>query len=843
MSFDFHPELFGNRQHRPVPAEQQKTLDRQLVNSESANPEDDIPPSVVASILARADHVQRKRDSHEASLTPGARVSKTAKTSDGVNDQRIQSQTADPSPSTPTLPRRNAANLGSVPPSSSPGTALSWSPSPTRANLQPPQVASPANPVRSELPAPSFPSSVPEEPLEVELPKPKDHPPSAAPSQSHAPVPSSLPRSQEETPLLRAEARTVDTPPCGQPNQNEGSARQAKKRPRLPGIVWDPPIRPSSKGSAKDRISRPASPVKQNSPYQSSVPSSNSIVPTSTQPPPGQGVPHPRFPPPPQPSPSQDVIIPRSTCASQDIVGLTQEISVEGTQSSQGPDLLVQTMSYISPDISSGASKADIPEAQHSQAEAPQVNNPQGRAHLEGSVQRDAPNTHIKTLETEDEESTQKGNHSTEIEETGIRRELYNGKDGGEGESISRAQISATGAPQPELSIVKPTSTKEARQEPRRTEGSDVDGTHAQEPSQIHRRTTTEVYSSAILQDISATSATQQPEKLSITFDEDSDSPFITFSEAYTAYTGGISQFVKACICLDYISRKRSLHHSLYDDFIGAFPGYLIYVKNAPRNKALVAADWYNDRDEDILYTKRLVDKQNLQAILSYYSTEVQKLQRTITGHQRRDSSEPRSARSTPMAAISQDRTLPGEQPLERRSQDTTGIVANTQPDDSEQARNGGETLDGSRSGSTPIIIGTQATISPPTRKQVDPARKSLGAPRDIITKTPSNRDRPASNPPNSLPKTVSAVPSNVVPNKAPQRHSIGILPPRTTNGTQQMDPPSPRPKPPSSAKSKAAAYFASLTKPRSKKEKERLSGFGRAQASDRSSLPRSDAS
>lgn len=116
--------------------------------------------------------------------------------------------------------------------------------------------------------------------------------------------------------------------------------------------------------------------------------------------------------------------------------------------------------------------------------------------------------------------------------------------------------------------------------------------------------------------------------------DQPTHTPFETFSQVYpsyvTKYSGTLLSFVKACICLKYMSKHRSLNHFLWDDFIRAFSAeYLGYVQHTPR--PLVASEWYNDREEPPLFQERVVQKGNLDLILQLYPNEVMKAKRNIT--------------------------------------------------------------------------------------------------------------------------------------------------------------------------------------------------------------------
>ncbi|KAI0158086.1 hypothetical protein GGR57DRAFT_458995 [Xylariaceae sp. FL1272] len=103
--------------------------------------------------------------------------------------------------------------------------------------------------------------------------------------------------------------------------------------------------------------------------------------------------------------------------------------------------------------------------------------------------------------------------------------------------------------------------------------------------------------------------------------------PFDHFTTTYPTYKGTIQEFITACF---YISlQHRRIRTSLFDDFIRAWvEGYVPYVKDCdearPRIEALRALDWYNEIDDNPLYTSRVVTRHNLEFILRNYPDELQ---------------------------------------------------------------------------------------------------------------------------------------------------------------------------------------------------------------------------
>lgn len=105
------------------------------------------------------------------------------------------------------------------------------------------------------------------------------------------------------------------------------------------------------------------------------------------------------------------------------------------------------------------------------------------------------------------------------------------------------------------------------------------------------------------------------------------EAPFVQYTVTYPGYNGTIQDFVTACIYIQLQSRR--IRTSLYDDFIRAWSdGYLPYVnecdESRPPRKPLRAIDWYNDIDDDPLFTSRVVTRHNLKPLLNCYPDEVE---------------------------------------------------------------------------------------------------------------------------------------------------------------------------------------------------------------------------
>ncbi|XDG08343.1 hypothetical protein ABKA04_007958 [Annulohypoxylon sp. FPYF3050] len=110
----------------------------------------------------------------------------------------------------------------------------------------------------------------------------------------------------------------------------------------------------------------------------------------------------------------------------------------------------------------------------------------------------------------------------------------------------------------------------------------------------------------------------------------DSQPPFVRYTVTYPNYNGTIKDFVTACMYIQL--QQRRIRASLYDDFIRAWhEGYVPYVRDCddadPPIKILNAIEWFNEIDEDPLYTSRVITKQNLQSALDHYPEELRSAQ------------------------------------------------------------------------------------------------------------------------------------------------------------------------------------------------------------------------
>jgi hypothetical protein len=102
--------------------------------------------------------------------------------------------------------------------------------------------------------------------------------------------------------------------------------------------------------------------------------------------------------------------------------------------------------------------------------------------------------------------------------------------------------------------------------------------------------------------------------------------PFIAYSLSYPSYIGSSGDFVKACLYIEILQRRRALASYQYDDFIRAWVhGYLPYIENlgGSEPRTLTAIEWYMETVEEQLFSANIVTKQNLNSVLALYPDEV----------------------------------------------------------------------------------------------------------------------------------------------------------------------------------------------------------------------------
>lgn len=119
--------------------------------------------------------------------------------------------------------------------------------------------------------------------------------------------------------------------------------------------------------------------------------------------------------------------------------------------------------------------------------------------------------------------------------------------------------------------------------------------------------------------------------------------PYELFTQAYpeyeAIYSGNKWDFIKACLCVNYLYRRRELRECLYDDFIRAFSdSYVKYTQAAgPHQEPIPAVQWYNGLPGRPIFNHMLITSQNLSYILDCYSQECASARGLIADLERED--------------------------------------------------------------------------------------------------------------------------------------------------------------------------------------------------------------
>lgn len=116
------------------------------------------------------------------------------------------------------------------------------------------------------------------------------------------------------------------------------------------------------------------------------------------------------------------------------------------------------------------------------------------------------------------------------------------------------------------------------------------------------------------------------------------------FRLVYPDYSRSSRDFVIALLSVKQLKRDRALHDSMYDDFIRAYSSdYFAYVSECSRkqvSKILPGLQWYNEHVDNVLYTKKLVRKDNLSDFLEVHTKEAHSIRRTLADSQSTDSAD-----------------------------------------------------------------------------------------------------------------------------------------------------------------------------------------------------------
>lgn len=110
--------------------------------------------------------------------------------------------------------------------------------------------------------------------------------------------------------------------------------------------------------------------------------------------------------------------------------------------------------------------------------------------------------------------------------------------------------------------------------------------------------------------------------------------PYEEFKAAYPDYEESTRAFIRACLAVEKLEYERALPEFMYDDFVRVHSTvYMDYYGEAQIRKyseVLKATQWYNENVKDMVYTKKIIRRDNLSAILKAHSTAVQQIRESI---------------------------------------------------------------------------------------------------------------------------------------------------------------------------------------------------------------------
>jgi len=108
--------------------------------------------------------------------------------------------------------------------------------------------------------------------------------------------------------------------------------------------------------------------------------------------------------------------------------------------------------------------------------------------------------------------------------------------------------------------------------------------------------------------------------------------PFTAFKVTYPDYRGSVRDFVRGVMCILQLQRDKELPEFLYDDFIRVFSGdYLRYIGTLGDNQpALRAIHWYNENVSKPLYTKGILNKDNINDVANRHTNDVRAIKHKL---------------------------------------------------------------------------------------------------------------------------------------------------------------------------------------------------------------------
>lgn len=110
--------------------------------------------------------------------------------------------------------------------------------------------------------------------------------------------------------------------------------------------------------------------------------------------------------------------------------------------------------------------------------------------------------------------------------------------------------------------------------------------------------------------------------------------PYEEFKAAYPDYEESTRAFIRACLSVEKLESERALPEFMYDDFVRVYStlymDYFTEVQSRKYKEVLKATQWYNENVKDMVYTKKIIRRDNLPAILKAHSTAVRQVRESI---------------------------------------------------------------------------------------------------------------------------------------------------------------------------------------------------------------------
>ncbi|WYZ44220.1 hypothetical protein EsH8_VII_000656 [Colletotrichum jinshuiense] len=136
--------------------------------------------------------------------------------------------------------------------------------------------------------------------------------------------------------------------------------------------------------------------------------------------------------------------------------------------------------------------------------------------------------------------------------------------------------------------------------------------------------------------------------------------PLEAFCSAYPSYTGSSGDFVRACMTIKDLRRKRALPKWLYDDFIRAFvDGFIPYIETLDEGESpFTALQWYVENVDRPSFQSGIVTGENLHQVFKFYSGEFKSARESLSHR-----SSPRLAVERSLS-IDMSEAIPQEDPM-----------------------------------------------------------------------------------------------------------------------------------------------------------------------------------